>query len=41
MSGYTHNGFVHQQDLAEYPAFIAKPFTPENFTLKVREVLDA
>ena len=40
MSGYTQNGLLHQEDLAQHTAFIAKPFNPDDLCLKVREVLD-
>jgi FixJ family two-component response regulator len=40
MSGYTDRAVVHQQVLDEKTPFIQKPFAPQAFAKKVREVLD-
>ena len=40
MSGYTGNAIVHDGVLATGLNFIEKPFSRENFTGKVREILD-
>jgi DNA-binding NtrC family response regulator len=40
MSGYTDKAIVHQQVLDENTPFIQKPFAPQTFVNKVREVLD-
>ena len=40
MSGYTDEAIVHHGVLEEGTAFLAKPFTPNGLTTKVREVLD-
>jgi CheY-like chemotaxis protein len=40
MSGYTDRAIVHQQVLDEKTPFIQKPFAPQAFAKKVREVLD-
>jgi CheY-like chemotaxis protein len=41
MSGYTDKAIVHQQILDEKIHFIQKPFAPQAFVKKVREVLDS
>jgi CheY-like chemotaxis protein len=41
VSGYTDDAIVRHGLLDEGIAFIQKPFTPEAFSRKVREVLDA
>jgi two-component system, cell cycle sensor histidine kinase and response regulator CckA len=41
MSGYTDDAIVHHGVLDEGTAFIAKPFSPDALSKKVREVLDA
>ncbi|HXD30230.1 MAG TPA: ATP-binding protein [Pyrinomonadaceae bacterium] len=41
MSGYTDDAIVHHGVLEEGTAFIAKPFSPDALSRKVREVLDA
>jgi PAS domain S-box-containing protein len=41
MSGYTDDAIVHHGVLDEGTAFIAKPFSPEALTHKVRETIDA
>jgi PAS domain S-box-containing protein len=41
MSGYTDNTIVHYGILERGVPFIQKPFSPENFVGKVREVLDS
>lgn len=41
MSGYTDDVIVHHRVLNEETAFIEKPFTPDDFMRKIREVLDA
>jgi DNA-binding NtrC family response regulator len=40
MSGYTSNVIAHQGVLDDGVAFIQKPFSMEDMTAKVREVLD-
>lgn len=40
MSGYTDNAIVHHGILEPGTAFLAKPFTPNVLTRKIREVLD-
>jgi two-component system, cell cycle sensor histidine kinase and response regulator CckA len=40
MSGYTDDSIVHYGGLDPCLAFVAKPFTSESLTTKVREVLD-
>jgi len=40
MSGYTDNAFVHQGALEASTPFIDKPFTAQDLTRKVREVLN-
>jgi YesN/AraC family two-component response regulator len=40
MSGYTDDAIVHHGTLAPGTHFIAKPFSAETLTSKVREVLD-
>jgi two-component SAPR family response regulator len=40
MSGYTNDAIVHHGALPPGTHFIAKPFSAENLTSKVREVLD-
>ena len=40
MSGYTDRAIVHHGVLDPRVAYIAKPFTPDDVTRKVREVLD-
>lgn len=40
MSGYTDDAIVHHGVLDEGMAFIEKPFTSDNLTRKLREVLD-
>jgi CheY-like chemotaxis protein len=40
MSGYTDHALMHR-DLTPGAAFLQKPFTPEIFARKVRQVLDA
>ena len=39
MSGYTDNAIVHQGVLEKEAEFIQKPFSPEELSIKVREVL--
>jgi PAS domain S-box-containing protein len=41
MSGYTDDVIMHHRILNRETAFIEKPFTPDNFMRKIREVLDA
>jgi PAS domain S-box-containing protein len=41
MSGYTDDAIVHHGVLDEGTAFIAKPFSPEALTHKVRETIDS
>jgi len=41
MSGYTDTAAVQQGVLDEWANFIQKPFTPDDLTRKVRELLDA
>jgi two-component system cell cycle sensor histidine kinase/response regulator CckA len=41
MSGYTDDAIGHHGVLDEGIAFLQKPFTAENLSLKIREVLDA
>ncbi len=41
MSGYTDKAMGHQGELDPGTAFLQKPFTPQTFARKVREVLDA
>jgi two-component system cell cycle sensor histidine kinase/response regulator CckA len=41
MSGYTDDEVLCRKGLPENSAFIQKPFTPEQFSRKVRETLDA
>ena len=41
MSGYTDDVIMRHRILNEETAFIEKPFTPDNFVRKIREVLDA
>lgn len=41
MSGYTEDAIVHRGVLDPGTAFLHKPFSPDDLTLKVREVLDA
>jgi FixJ family two-component response regulator len=41
MSGYTDDAVVRYGVLEAKVPFIQKPFTPEGFATKVREVLDA
>ena len=41
MSGYTDNAIVHHGVLDPGIAYIQKPFTPDTFARKVRQVLDA
>ncbi|MBN2420478.1 MAG: response regulator, partial [Deltaproteobacteria bacterium] len=41
MSGYTANVIVHRGVLEDGINYIAKPFTMDNFTARVREVLNA
>jgi len=40
MSGYTDHALMHRE-LAPGEAFLQKPFTPEIFARKVRNVLDS
>jgi FixJ family two-component response regulator len=40
MSGYTANVIAHHGELDDGVAFIQKPFSMEDMTEKVREVLD-
>ncbi len=40
MSGYTDDAIVHHGVLEEGTAFIGKPFSPNDLTRKVRQVLD-
>ncbi len=40
ISGYTDNSIVHNGVLEERVAFLQKPFSVQNLTQKVREVLD-
>lgn len=41
MSGYTDSAITHQGILQEGENFIQKPFAPDDFVQKVREVLDS
>ncbi len=41
MSGYTDDAIVHHGVLDGRAAFLEKPFTPDAFALKIREVLSA
>jgi PAS domain S-box-containing protein len=41
MSGYTEHAVLHHGVLVEGTAFIQKPFGPDSFLTRVREVLDA
>ena len=41
MSGYTDQGIVHQGVLAPDTAFLQKPFTADQLTRTVRDLLDA
>ena len=40
MSGYTGDSRIKGDELFPAAAFLAKPFSPRNLTLKIREVLD-
>ena len=41
MSGYSNNEIVRRAQLGNFEPFIQKPFTPEEFSKKVRETLNA
>jgi len=40
MSGYTDDAIIHHGVLDPGIAYIQKPFTPDAFASKVREILD-